>query len=201
LVEKLLSGLKFLLFVLLLPLIFAMTTGFMNELFLLDPVQSNCFLWGIVGYLVFHLFIAEPYGMYQYGKILIGNIFKFFAPLVVVAPLVVPIFSIFFLILLYFAPYVFKNIDLSVYFLFFASFAFAMHMVFTARDLRQQDAETLKSHYFFSIALVYIVSLATMALMLHLSLSRFSFVHFIQITFHVSEEIYRAVFNQLFVPR
>ena len=130
-----------------------------------------------------------------------ANIFKFFAPLVVVAPLVLPIFSILLLILLYFAPYVFKGIDLSVYFLFFASFAFAMHMVFTARDLRQQDTETLKSRYFFSMALVFLASLFMMALMLYLSLSRFSFVNVVQATFSISEKIYRVIFHQLFVPR
>jgi len=201
LVQKLLSGLKFLLFLLLLPLIFAATTGFMNELFLLDPIQSNCFLWGIIGYLLFHLFIAEPYGLYQYGKGLVGDIFKFFAPLVIVAPLILPIFSILLLVLLYFSSYVIKEIDLSVYFIFFASFTFAMHMIFTARDLRQQDSETLKSQYFFSIALIYLVSLVAVALMMYLCLPRFSFINFMKTTFYVSEGIYKAVFNQLFVPR
>jgi len=178
-----------------------MTTGFVNELFLLDPMQSNCFLWGIIGYLVFHLFIAEPYGLYQYGKGLIGDIFKFFAPLVVVAPLVLPIYSILLLILFYFSTFLVKDTDLSVYFLFFASFAFAMHMIFTARDLRQQDSETLKSQYFFSIALIYLVSLLAVALMLHLSFLRFSFVNFIKATLSISDGIYTAIFNQLFVPR
>jgi len=178
-----------------------MTTGFVNELFLLDPIQTNCFLWGIIGYLVFYLFVAEPYGIYQYGKTIIGDIFKFFAPLVIIAPLVLPIYSILLLILFYFSSYFIKNIDLSVYFLFFASFTFTMHMIFTARDLRQQDSETLKSQYFFSIALIYILSVVSVALMLNLCLSRFSFVNFIKTTFYLSGDIYRAIFNQLFVPR
>ena len=119
----------------------------------------------------------------------------------IVAPLILPIFSILLLVLLYIAAYVVKDIDLSVYFIFFASFTFAMHMIFTARDLHQQDSETLKSQYFFSIALIYLLSLVAIALMLNLSLARFSFVNFIKITFYASGGIYTAIFTQLFVPR
>jgi len=188
-------------FVIAIPLIFSVVTGFINELLLLDPAQSNCFFWGMISYLIFHLFVAEPLAIFQYGKGLVADIFKFFQPLVIVAPLILPIFSVLFLILLYFAPFVVKGIDLSLYFLFFASFTFAMHLALTAKELRDQDAQTLKSDYFFSMTLVFFVSILAMAGMLDLCLSRFSFIEFLKTTAVISGDIYQAIFNQLFVPR
>jgi len=201
LVQRLVSVLKFALFVLAIPLIFAAVTGFINEILLLDPSQSNCFFWGIISYLLFHLFIAEPTAVYQYGKGLVADIFKFFQPLVVVAPLILPIFAIFFLILLYLAPFVIKTVDLSLYFLFFASFTFAMHLVLTAKELRAQDAQTLRSDYFFSMTLVFFVSVLAMAGMIDLCLNRFSFIQFLKTTLTIASDIYQAIFNQLFIPR
>lgn len=177
-----------------------MTTAFLGELSRLEAPQHNCFLWGMISYVLFHFFVAEPAGIYQYGKGMVAEIFKFFAPLVIAAPLALPIFSILLLIALYFAPFIVKQADLSAYFLFFASFFLAMHMVLTARDLRAQDPETLKSQYFFSIALVYIISLLTIAAMLHLGLPKFSFINCITAAFTFSGQIYTAIFKQLFVP-
>lgn len=200
-VQRLVSILKFVFFVIAIPLIFSVVTGFINELLLLDPAQSNCFFWGMISYLIFHLFVAEPLAIFQYGKGLVADIFKFFQPLVIVAPLILPIFSVLFLILLYFAPFVVKGVDLSLYFLFFASFTFAMHLALTAKELRDQDAQTLKSDYFFSMTLVFFVSILAMAGMLDLCLSRFSFIEFLKTTAIISGDIYQAIFNQLFVPR
>lgn len=199
--QKILSVLKFILFLCLIPLGIGLTQGFSKQLFLLVPAQTNCFLAGIASYLVLHLFIAEPMGIYQYGKGLVGDIFKFVQPLFVVAPLVIPIYSILFLVAFYFVSFFVKNFDLSVYFLFFTSLTFAMHMVFTARDLHTQDSEILKSTYFFLITIIYFICLITLALMMSLSLERFSFIEFLKTTSSVAEGIYRAIFNQLFVPR
>ncbi|MCX5680970.1 MAG: hypothetical protein NT079_01590 [Candidatus Omnitrophica bacterium] len=200
-VQKLLSVLKFFLFLCLIPLGIGLTKGFGKQLFLLDPPQINCFLAGIICYLGLHLFIIEPAGIYQYGKGLVADIFKFFQPLFIVAPLVLPIYSILLLAIFYFLNFFVKNVDLSVYFLFFTSLTFAMHMILTARDLREQDSETLKSTYFFSITLIYFICLITLALMMSLILERFSFIDFLKTTSSISEGIYRAIFNQLFVPR
>lgn len=200
-VQYLVSFLKFFLFVLAIPLIFAVVTGFINEILLLDPAQSNSFFWGVISYLIFHVFVTEPVAIFQYGKGLVGDIFKFFQPLVIVAPLILPIFSVLFLILLYFAPFIIKTVDLSLYFLFFASFTFAMHLTLTAKELREQDAQTLKSDYFFSMTLVFFVSVLALAGMLDLCLNRFSFIEFLKTTFAISSDIYQAIFKQLFVPR
>ena len=200
-VQRILSAFKFFLFLCLIPLGVGLTKGFGKELFLLTPAQSDCFFAGIGCYLVLHLFVAEPVGIYQYGKGLIGDIFKFFQPLFVVAPLILPIYSILFLVVFYFVSFFLKSVDLSEYFLFFISLTFTMHMVFTARDLHAQDKETLKSTYFFSITIIYFVCLVTLALLMSLSLERFSFIDFLKTTSSVSEGIYRAIYNQLFVPR
>jgi hypothetical protein len=164
-------------------------------------MQANWFLAGIFVYLILHLFIVEPIGFYQYGKGLVADIFKFFQPLFVIAPLVLPIYSILCLVVFYFVSFFAKKIDVSVYFLFFTSFTLMMHMVFTARDLRQQDPEALKSTYLFSMTLIYFICLILLAFMLSLSLERFSFIDFLKTASSISEGVYRVIFNQLFVPK
>lgn len=199
--EKILSGLKFIVFLCLIPLGVALTRGFGKELLLLTPAQYSCFIAGICAYVVLHLFIVEPSAVYEYGKGLVSDIFKFLQPLVVVAPLLLPIYSILILILFYFVSLFAKNIDLSAYFLFFTSLTFTMHMVFTAKELHGQDAGGLKSTYFLLMAVIYIVCLTLLALMMSLCFTKFSLPDFFKVTSSVSQDIYGSIFNQLFVPR
>lgn len=177
-----------------------MTVAFIRQIAGLTEGQYLYFIWGMVAYLIFHFFIYEPGPVYQYGKRLVADVFRFLTPLVEVAPLVLPIYSIVFLVLFYFTSFFFKELDLSHYYLFLISFTFAMHMIFTARDLRSQDQVAFKPDYFFSIVLVYTISVVIIALMLNLIFPTFSFVEFFKKTSQVSSSIYTSAFNQLFVP-
>ena len=76
-----------------------------------------------------------------------------------------------------------------------------MHLVLTAKELRAQDAQTLRSDYFFSMTLVFFVSVLAMAGMIDLCLNRFSFIQFLKTTLTIASDIYQAIFNQLFIPR
>lgn len=199
--EKILNVLKFIIFLCLVPFGIALTRGFGKELFLLTPVQVNCFIAGICTYVGLHLFVAEPAAIYEYGKGLVGDIFKFLQPLVVAAPFLLPVYSIFILIAYYFVSFFVKNIDLSAYFLFFASLTFAMHMIFTAKELRAGNDKGLRSTYFLLITVIYIVCLILLALMMSLCFEKFSLPDFFKTTSSVSQDIYGSIFDQLFVPR
>ena len=197
---KLIQTVKFLFFLVLIPLIVGMTVAFIRQIAGLTEDQYLYFVWGMVGYLIVHFFVYEPEPVYRYGKSLVADVFRFLAPLVEIAPLLLPIYSIVFLILFYFTSFFFKEIDLSQYYLFLISFTFTMHMIFTARDLRAQDQTAFKPDYFFSIALVYVINVIIIALMLNLIFPTFSFVEFFRKTSQISSSMYSTTFSQLFVP-
>jgi hypothetical protein len=200
LVHKIVGVIKFLLFLLLIPLISGMTAAFLQAIAGLSLAQSRAVSLGLFVYLIMHFFLWELEGVYQYGKRLVGDIFRFFDPLVAVAPLVLPIYTLLLIIIFYFVQFFYKNQDVSTCFLFFISFTFTMHMIFTARDLRSQDDSPIKPNYLFSMAFVYFVNLALIALLLHVTFDHFSFVTFFQKTSHISGEMYRAAYHQLFIP-
>ncbi len=198
--EKIVRVIKFLLFLILIPLIVGMTTAFSQEILQLSGNQISYFLSGIISYIVFHLFVYEPEPQYQYGKNLVSEVFRFFGPLVAFVPLVLPIYSILLLILFYFTSIFFKGIDFSLYYLFLIGATFTMHIIFTAHELRGLDASALKANYFFSMTFVFIASLAIVVVMLNLIFPTFSFFDFFKDALQISESIYSRTFSQLFIP-
>jgi len=197
---RLVQVFKFIFFLVLIPLIVALTTGFIHELAELTRGQYQYFIWGMLSYLILHIFIYEPEPIYQYGKTLVADLFQFLSPLVKLAPVVLPIYSIVFLVLFYFTSFFFKNINLAHYYLFLISFTFSMHMIFIARELRAQDQTAFKPDYFFSITLVYVINVVIIALMLNLIFPTFSFIEFFRDVSQISRSIYYTIFHQLFVP-
>ncbi len=158
----------------------------------------QCFILGILVYLLVHVFIYEPQPIYQYGQNMVTAIFQFFSPLVKVAPLVLPIFSIFFIIALYVGTLVFKSAQLGQGLIFLVGFTLTMHMVMTAKILRNKDSNTIKPNYFFSMSLIYSFNIFILALLFDLALKDFSFYHFFTSATQATGAIYGAVFHQLF---
>ena len=198
--NKITEILKFIFFILLLPLFVASTVGFIKELENLPAGLSLFFQRGILIYLLIHLFIYEPQPLYQYGQNLVIAIFRFFAPLVKVAPFFLPIYSIVILILFYFFDLIFKSPSWENYFMFAFSFTLTMHMVFTAKALRAKDSNVVKPNYFFAMSIIYIVSVFLISLLFGLVSKDFSFPGFFDTTVAMTADVYKTIFHQLFVP-
>ncbi len=198
--SKILSILKFVFFILLLPLAVASTTAFIQEVNHLPQETIAFLLNGIVVYLFVHLFVYEPRPVYQYGQNLVTAIFQFFAPLVKIASFLLPIYTILLLIGAYFANLIFKRNDIEHYLLFLISASFVMHMVFTAQVLRGKDSNIIKPNYLFSVSLIYVINIFIIAMMFDLILKEFSFAEFFSTATAMTAKVYKAVFNQLFVP-
>ncbi|HOW36566.1 MAG TPA: hypothetical protein PL155_09185 [Candidatus Omnitrophota bacterium] len=198
--DKIINILKFVCFILLLPVVVTGTMAFIKGLEGLPYELTAFFVQGILIYLIIHVFLYEPKPVYQYGQNIMSAIFGFFAPLVKVAPFVLPIYSMIFLILFYLASLIFKSADIGHYFMFLVSFTLTMHMVFTAKALRDKDTNVIKPNYLFAMSLIYVVDISIMALMLGLILADFSFPQFFSETTRMTGSVYHAVFFQLFVP-
>lgn len=196
--DKIAIILKVVFFILLLPVVVSSTKAFIDGLNGLPSDLTEFFIRGILIYLIFHVFIYEPQPVYQYGQNIVSAIFKFFAPLVKVAPFFFPIYSLLSLILFYFGTLIFKSAAVGHWLMFFVSFTLTMHMVFTAKSLRDKDSNAVKPNYFFAMSVIYVVNIFIMALMLDLILKEFSFPTFFNATTQTTGGFYTAIFRQLF---
>jgi hypothetical protein len=195
----LLAVLKFIVFILLIPVIISSTTGFKNEIMQLDQVTLRFFISGIISFLIVYLFIAEPQGLYDYGQRLVSHIFSFFQPLVEIAPFVIPIYSIIFLIVYSVSSLIFVMEKYQNIFIFLFSFSFVMHLVMTAKVLKNKGGESGGADYCFATGLIYLLNIFFISLFLDLVVTGFSFPEFFKTAAHIAGKIYVTVFRQFFV--
>jgi len=190
---KLALGLSFMTFV------YSSTLAFMSELKNIKPIFQRPLWEGLVAFVVIYFFVWEPMKVYQRGQKILEAIFKFFAPLVKVAPYVLPIYTIL-LFCIYPIIYFFRPYDeTTVYFMFLWGFSIALHLVFGAKSLRTKQNDFLKANYIFGFTLVYIIDVVLFGLLLNLVFEQFSFVNFFNVAYKTSHEIIAAIIRQIFV--
>lgn len=190
---KLLLGLTFLAFV------YAGSRGFFTKFRQADADLQTCFWSGMVAFLITYLFLYEPTVVYQKGQKILAFIFKFFNPLVKVAPFVLPIYS-----MLVFAAYPLLRIwldpqDAAAIVVFLGGFSWTLHIVYSAKTLRSRSEDFLKANYIFSFTLIYILDLLFIAFLLSLLVGKFSFVGFFQGSFEAARDLWMMVTKQIFV--
>ena len=195
-----LTILKVLCFVLLIPPVITTTMSFIGQLHSLPEGYQRFFVWGLVSYLVMHLFILEPRPVYDFGQRLVAGAFRFLAPLAAAVPLAVPVYSVFFIIILYFKFLLWPSTELGHCLIFFAGFMLSLHVIFNSKVLREGDKNGVKPDYFFPASLAYLANLVIIALLLGLVFSEFSIPGFFAQALDMARGIYVSVFKQLFVP-
>ncbi len=198
---KLLSIIKFILGLCLLTFVYSGSVGFIKEFQLVEPLLRRCFWSGIVSFVLVYLFVFEPAKIYQRGQKLLGLIFKFFAPLVKVAPYVLPIYTIIIFCLYPLFHWIFNSKEPAVttYFIFLGGFSWALHLVFSAKSLRNRQGDFLKANYIFGFSLVFIINLLLIAICLSLIIEKFSFINFFDGSFQTAKKIFYAAFKQVFL--
>lgn len=183
----------------LLPMVYGVTVSFSREIIKLEPAVTRAFIYGIVGFLAVYLFIWEPVVFFKKGQRILEVIFRFFAPLVKVAPFLLPIYT-----LLLFAAYwiltAFSDARGYVFALLFAiGFSVALHLVFCAKTLRSKQGDSLKANYLFGFSWIYILDSLLLAIFFNLAFENFSFISFFNGSCQIAKDIYLAVFTQLFL--
>ncbi len=184
----------------LLPVVLAATLGFLGEINDLVLADRQAFYWGMLTYVLLHFFVAEFGGFYRIGQRLVGDIFAFFAPLGRYAPFLFPVFSVIILIFLYFSRFLAERpLWINVIGLFGVGFTFAHHIIFSARQLRENDTNIIKPVYLSGMVFVYLVNIMILALLLHLDLPKFAIGDFFEKTVDLARRYYRFIFSQFFV--
>lgn len=197
--SRIFSIIKLILGLCLLPFVYSATIAFLKECAILDKAVTHYFSYGIISFLVLYLFIYEPLAIYNKGQKVLEIVFRFFSPLVRVAPYVLPIYTIIicFIYLLY--SLISKSTDSLRYFVLLLGFSIALHLVFSARSLRSRQSDFLKANYIFGFSFIYIINLVILGYVFSLMFEPFSFVNFCDHSYHITRDILNAVFKQLFL--
>ena len=196
--DKILSVLKLVLAILLLPLVIGVTVSFWQNLVNMDRAVSAAFGWGVVVYLILHILLYEPAQVFDTGKKITEKAMTFLSPLVKVGGFCIPIFTILAFAFYFVASKIWTQYNLFPSFIFVASFTLTMHLVFTANALKGKQAGVLKENYFFSIFLIYLINMLIVAGAFTFLSNSFSFLSFIKKSGEVAGAIYTVSFKQLF---
>lgn len=180
------------------PVIYAVTICFIRELAKLESASTRPFIWGILGFLGLYLFIWEPVILFKKGQRVLEVIFRFFAPLVKVAPFVLPIYTILLSIGYFISlPFSFMKEYIPA-FIFGIGFSLTLHLVFCARTLRSKQGGPLKSNYIFGFGGIYILDSLLLSFFFNLAFEKFSFLGFFNGSCQISKDIFQVLFRQLF---
>ena len=186
--------------ILLLPICYAASVSFINELPEVGTMLPYL-VWGGGVYIFLQLFFYTPQGVFQIGQKIFGDIFKSMPVLAAVVPLFVPIIPTLVLLAAYVTVFFFDYKPAQSYLMFFAGFTFAMHIILSAQAEFEEDNSALKPHYLFLFSLTVIFNLILFSLLLTLNFTEFSFVDFFMSAFETAKSIYIRVYTQLFVLR
>ncbi|MDP2913069.1 MAG: hypothetical protein Q8N91_03575 [Candidatus Omnitrophota bacterium] len=212
--------LKFLAGVLSVPIAFAVTMAFYNNILMIKELSGSLdlFLWGIASYVVLHLLFYKPTYLYCLGHEAVhagmawvfgGKIKSFKVSeeggsvatdksniVIELSPYFIPIYAIV-ISVIYFVVSSSYNINSSL-FVFLIGFTLALHMVSTIEVMKIRQPDIMKSGYFFSITMVYILNIAVISVMFSLLFPAFSLKKFFLDSWLTSKQAYVAVVRQLF---
>jgi len=197
--SKLFGIIKFILAIILLPLVYSSVVSFIREFSLIDKSLQQIFYNGIISFLAIYLFIWEPMIIYNKGHKLLEIMFSFFKPMVNVAPFLLPIYTI-----VIFMLYGLLTLGISAdwllkYTLFLIGFSTILHLTFSAKAIRSKKGDFLKANYIFGFSFIFILNIALLALGFSLVFEKFSFVNFCNVSFAIFRSIFVGVFKQLFL--
>lgn len=170
---KLISG------VLALPIAWGVSVSFVRELQTIDPDVGKYFFLGVITYLLLHLLVCKPSGLYARGNKFLQVVFGFSKVFAVIASYLVPVFAVA-LVLIYAIAGYFTAVSSYLYLLlFFVGFSVGLHFLLGAEDLRSQSGDWLKINYFAGVIFIWIFSVGFTAVVLHSLRTGFYFNEFI----------------------
>lgn len=194
--DGLLSLFKFVLAVALIPVVIAVAGAFNQELLKLEELHG-VFICGVITYIFLNLFIVSAEGFYAYGQRLLGDFCKGSAFLGNYLPKVIPLYLTLLLVVYYILAALLKMKHIDTYFMFFAGFLLAMHVVLTSQEIEAEDGSVAKPHYFLTAGLVFVLNILFIALLLDLDFSQFRYLEFLKAFWTKTETIYTSVYKKL----
>lgn len=212
--------LKFVAGILAIPIAVGVSIAFYNNIILVKELAKslNLFLWGIGSYVILHLLFYRPTYLYVLGHEavhagvawLFGGKIKSFKVseeggavgtdksnvVIELSPYFIPIYAII-ISVIYFVVASSYNINSSL-FIFLIGFTLAFHLISTIEVMKIRQPDIVKSGYFFSIVMVYVLNIAVIAVMFSLIFPSFLLNKFFLETWSFSKTVYISIVKQLF---
>ncbi|HLD70197.1 MAG TPA: hypothetical protein VJA17_05470 [Candidatus Omnitrophota bacterium] len=198
--DHFLNLLKLISALVLIPLTAVLTIGFTKSLSELTHSHGHFFWLGVLIYVIVHVFVYEPRGVYQFGQKLSSSILGFYPPLGDMGARALPIYTILSLMAFCFVHLFFKKSGYEIYFIFLTGFTLALHLVLTAQELREENKSPLRPNYFLFIQLIYIFVVLLTSILFTFIVPQYSFATFFYSVLGSIKDIYATIFHQLFIP-
>jgi len=194
--QVLMTVLKWVVGIALIPAVVAATNRFLEELSNIGHPARLMELGGIV-YVVLNLFFCRLEGVYQVGQKIFIEIFKFNTPLAAVVPRIIPLWTIVVMLVYFFLHRVFDLRHFDTYLQFFMGLTFVMHLVLTAQQINKEDGLIIKPHYLCAMGLTYIALLAVAVGLLDALYSDVSLVRYLKHFGEVTLKYYGMIFRRM----
>jgi len=188
--DALYSIFKFVLAVLLLPVAWATASEFHYHVIGFSKTYGEFFYWGMFGFLLLYVFFYQFWGVYELGQKLIEDAFKFMSPANKFMANIVPFYLTALLLLFYITINFLEVNTFDHYFMFFAGFAFTMHVILTAQELQEPEKAFIKPTYLISMVVVSSLVICITVLLFDLVFVEFTFPGFVQKIMAKAQEIY-----------
>ncbi len=198
--DHFLNLLKLIFAFVLIPLTAVLTIGFTKSLSELTHAHGHFFWLGVLIYVIVHIFVYEPRGIYQFGQKLSSLILGFYPPLVDIGARILPIYTLLSLMAFCFIHLFYKKSGYEIYFMFLTGFTLTLHIVLTTQELREENKSAASPNYFLFIQLIYIFLVLLTAILFTFIVPKYSFATFFYSVLESIKDIYAAIFHQLFIP-
>ena len=195
--EGILNFIKVVVTILLLPLVYAGVMGLYPHLEHYPENAGEFFGYGAAGFLLIFLFVYQFWGIYEAGRKIVGSMFAFAVPFDKFLSNSIPFFTTVILLVLFIVRRFLNHTEYTHYFIFFAGFTLAMHVLLTAQDLQSQEEGVFRPGYFFNITLAVLINCVIVILLLDLVFERFTLIKFINQTYGVAMDLYQQAFRLL----
>ena len=197
--DFLLNFIRFLVAVLLSPLVYGCVVSFYKHLGTYPSVYEDFFRWGQVAFIFTFLFIYQFWGVYEAGQKAMTQIFKFLTPFERMISYLLPFYIVIIFAAFYVTTTFFATNRYDPYFMFFAGFALTMHVLLSAQDMQDQEKTSIKPAYLFNMSGVFILNVFLMVLLLDLILGKFTFPKFAEGMLLVTRYVYVMIFNRIYL--
>ena len=208
--------------VLLIPASISFSVSLFNQLSNIQNLQNSqgYFLYGLAAYAFLHLIVFKPVYLYVLGHELMhviatwlcgGKVSSFHVSskggsvktsksnfFIALAPYLFPFYTIL-ASLIYGIVSILYNISKYVdIFIFILGFTLLFHFVMTIDMIKKKQPDIIKTGYVFSVNLIFIVNIMTLALILSGLFKGIDFMDFLSSSFLQTREIYTVIFTELF---
>ena len=196
--DFLISMIKIMFFVVLLPVIFATVSTFQNHLANYPDLDLETFLSGAYVLLMIFLFFYQFWGVYEFGKNVMNNLFKFLAPFDKLFLHILSFYVLVTMAIFYVTNNLLNVSDYNFLFMFLLGFFMSLHILLVAQDMQDDEKSLIKPNYLFHLPVIIIGNVFILVLFFDLLMERWTFVDYFKALSLETQETFMISLKSIF---